>query len=589
MDILLVNAVSFSLEDNLHIGQFVLRDILKKNYEVDCVNFDLLNKQKVISYLIDTDKNIEIMGNYILQINPKVVGFYTICNSFVIAYKLAEFIKKKNKNITIFFGGPQASVVVEECLHAFPYVDYICIGESEYSITSLMDAIMGKINIHNVPGIAFRENGEIVKTNPAPLIKGDDLGNYVVHDYSPFNIDKDMIFPIEGGRGCPFSCTFCTTSTFWKRTFRVKPVNVLIQEMKYFNHKFGVHNFIIHHDMFTANRAYISEFCDKLKKENLGFEWRCSSRVDVLDEEIIDKMKSANCVDIFLGIETGSQRMQKIINKHLNLNHAMRIIRYIASKDISVSASFMYCFPDETIDDFRDTIKMIQDCFINGVTVALHRFVMTPSTIETQKVINRMYLDLDTIVPSHKYTIEDKKSLELIKEYPNMFSQYYTFDSLVIQNYKNFNLLLDIIIVMDKFFHYTLYHLIQEHGLEKIYLECEDGLNSVNESMRNEDMSMRISCDKRQRYMLIYNMFKPLFEKMWENKSNSIMDSELFNYEKLKYITYATNQQTSKVYKFLINIPVAYKKNEIIQEDYYIRMYLDNEILKVKHVIEKTK
>ncbi len=590
MDVIFINAVTFCTEENPHIGQFILRDILKDNYEVECVNFDLLNKRKEIQYVDDFYENIACMGEYILKMKPKVVGFYTICNSAVVAFKTAEYVKKRNPEIHTVFGGPQTSVTVDECLNAFSFIDCICIGESEYSIKLLIDALIEKKELDNVPGVAFRKGNQIIRTEHAQLVNSEELHNYTVFDYTPFKINSDMLFPIEGGRGCPYSCTFCTTSSFWNRTFRIKPVDLLIEEMKFFNKEYGVYKFMIHHDMFTVNRKHVIEFCNRIIEEKLPFEWRCSSRVDVLDEELIDKMKESNCVDIFLGIETGSNRMQKTINKNLNLKNAIKIMKYAVKKGINVTASFMYCFPDETKQDFMDTINMLEKCFYSGIIVELHRYVPTPSTTETKKIIDKMYFDRNAIAISHNNIKFDETFCGLIKQYPNMFSQYYTFDSEIGKTYGRFNLLIDLIIVMDEFFKYSIRAVVEKYGLEKLYFLMEENLDNIYYSIQNERVYARVSVEKRDKYNMIFQMFKEVFENELNSESGQeLLFLELFKYEKLKYEYFITKVHTPKVYKFKINMEDALSNMCVNQEDYYVRFSYKNDKVYVQRVIPREK
>ena len=133
-------------------------------------------------------------------------------------------------------------------------------------------------------------------------------------NYAPFSVGKETDIELEAGRGCPYGCTFCSTSPFWGRKFRIKSVEALICEMVSFNKKYGVTKFSLVHDMFTANPGHLEHFCNNIIQEVPNFTWGCSSRVDVLNEAIIDKMRKANCKGIYLGIETGSPSMQKLIN-----------------------------------------------------------------------------------------------------------------------------------------------------------------------------------------------------------------------------------------------------------------------------------
>lgn len=143
MDVVLINGMYFSAYSKLetmHIGQFILRDILKKNYSVECINFDYMNQFGEIQYKDSWDENIKIMGDCILDKNPKIVGFYTICTSFLVTIKLADYIKNQNPEIIVIFGGAQATIIAEECLGEFEFVDVIALGESELIIENLINS-----------------------------------------------------------------------------------------------------------------------------------------------------------------------------------------------------------------------------------------------------------------------------------------------------------------------------------------------------------------------------------------------------------------------------------------------------------------
>lgn len=152
------------------------------------------------------------------------------------------------------------------------------------------------------------------------LISNEELTKYTPYEFNPYIVEGNTGISIEGGRGCPFNCSFCSTSGFWGRKYRIKPVDDLIYEMKKLNKIYKFKFFNIQHDLFTANRKAIVAFCNKIIDERLNLSWGCSSRVDVLDYDLIELMAKANCKSMFLGIETGSKRMQKILNKNLNID-----------------------------------------------------------------------------------------------------------------------------------------------------------------------------------------------------------------------------------------------------------------------------
>ncbi len=195
--------------------------------------------------------------------------------------------------------------------------------------------------------------------------------------------------------------------------------------------------------MFTNNRKHLEEFCNKILEKQLPFEWGCSSRIDVLDEKTVSLMKKANCTDIFLGIETGSDKIQKIINKNLDLSKAVEMIKYINKVKIKPTLSFVYCFPDETVDDFYETIKIIEEILKNGIyNVALIKFIPLPETIEAKNIAEIMYYDRSVLNTTMTGVIPNKNLEDMIKNNPDIFSYYYTFKSEVREKFMRFDILL---------------------------------------------------------------------------------------------------------------------------------------------------
>ena len=129
---------------------------------------------------------------------------------------------------------------------------------------------------------------------------------------------KDCIYaPLEAGRGCPFACSFCSTNDFFRRRFRLKSPEVLVGQMRRMKERYGIQTFDLVHDMFTVDRKKVVAFCEVVESSGHKFHWNCSARTDCIDDGLISHMARAGCIGVFFGIDTGSERMQKVINKGL--------------------------------------------------------------------------------------------------------------------------------------------------------------------------------------------------------------------------------------------------------------------------------
>ena len=314
MDLVLINGVNFS-EDNAapQLGLVSLKKVLESKFSVDIINFDSLYANNQFVYTDNIDDNLERMASYICALNPKIAGFYTICNTYPFAIFLAKKIKEFSPEIVTIFGGPQVTLTAEITLKRYFFVDIVARGEGENYISELVSSVLNHLPLSNVKGIAYRgENGNICFNEMAPVIPGEELKNYTLLDMkNPIKISPSAAYSVEAGRGCPYCCSFCSTSIFWGRNFRIKPIDDILYEIQYLNKTYGIKKFRLQHDLFTADKKYIISFCQTLQKKGLDVSWGCSSRIDVLDEEMMKQLKSAGCDSIYIGFETGSKKCKK--------------------------------------------------------------------------------------------------------------------------------------------------------------------------------------------------------------------------------------------------------------------------------------
>lgn len=359
---------------NEFVGTLLLATILKrKDIDVEILRFWEINE------LDNYPLFLEKITNRINEKKPEIVSLYMRCDTDVIMYNIADKIKRANSGIKIVAGGPQASLTAREIVKVIDNIDFVCKGEGETTIYPLINAILNNLPYEHIPGLVWKDKGQIYENGDPELIA--DLDENPIVDYSLVPIeykaksgsiwDMDMI-AIDVGRGCPFGCTYCSTKTFWKRKYRLKSTERIIEEVEAAVKQTGCRNFIFNHDLFTANRIRIVDFCNKMIERNLDIKWTCSSRVDTIDEELILLMKKAGMEKIFFGIETGSVRMQKLINKNINLEKVIPLIRFTGQNRIFTTTSFIYGFPEETEDDIECTLKLMI-----ALAEYSHNFVIT--------------------------------------------------------------------------------------------------------------------------------------------------------------------------------------------------------------------
>src|SRR5262249_27510085 len=147
-----------------------------------------------------------------------------------------------------------------------------------------------------------------------------------------------------------------STNDFFRRNFRLKSTEKMIEDMRYLKKTYGINNFSLVHDMYTVNRKKVVEFCEALLDIDEDFLWSCSARTDGVDSELLALMAEAGCRGIFFGVETGSRRLQRVINKKLDLDKAWERIADADRHQMNTAVALITAFPDEKREDLRDTI-----------------------------------------------------------------------------------------------------------------------------------------------------------------------------------------------------------------------------------------
>jgi radical SAM superfamily enzyme len=420
------------------IGTLLLTTILDKNgIKAKILPFHQLGDISVFDHFLRTaiDK--------VFSSNPKIVSFYTRCDTYHISLKLAQALKQAHPEVYIVFGGPQSDMLAVETLSAFPAVDYICCGEGENTITPFFRSLIAKSPDLSIDGLVYRKDGEII-VNPRPALI-EDLDSLPTIDYSLIDFEANSSpdslhqwFPVDVGRGCPFGCTFCSTKTFWGRKYRLKGAKRIIEEIKEIHNRFGFTMFTFQHDMFTLNREKILEICGMLK--NIGFDitWTCSARIDCLDPELIDIMVDAGMVRVFVGIETGSPRMQKLIHKNLNPEKVWDILSHVSKRKTRFIASFIYGFPDETEEDFVQTMAlMLKLSKLPHSQVDAHLCAFLAGTELTTQYHDRF--ERANMLSSITRDVAVHDCEDLILAHPNLFPQFFEFKSELREKIKYFS------------------------------------------------------------------------------------------------------------------------------------------------------
>jgi len=322
----------------------------------------------------------------VLSLATPVLGFTSMCSSYAATLRIAQECKRLDPSRSIVLGGPHASFVAGETLAAFDFVDAVIVGEGEMPLVACLDALAGGRSLAGIPGLVCRHADEIVAAPPEAVLDDLDLLPMPAFHLIPdpdryFGTDVERFIEIEVGRGCPFACTFCSTSLFFSRKYRMKSPQRVAAEMRWLRENWNVASFGLIHDNLTSNKKKVRRFCDHLQETGERFRWHCSSRTDTIDRPLMEAMRDAGCRSIFFGVETGSAEMQQQMGKRLKLDRTRQTLADLTNVGIDATVSFIIGFPEETIAMLEETLQMALDLRLQGIRdVQLHPLSALPGT-----------------------------------------------------------------------------------------------------------------------------------------------------------------------------------------------------------------
>ena len=368
---------------------------------------------------------MEAIAQQITAHAADIYGLSSLCSSYPVTIRIARAIKAMQPGAMVLLGGPQASVVDRPTLEAFPFIDLVLRGEAELTLPLLLDELAEERRLTAVPGLTYRWKGELHRNGPAPII--EDLDSIPTPAYHLVGgLQTSRLISIELGRGCPYACTFCSTNDFFRRRFRLRSPARVIQDMRQLSAAYGVQEFDLVHDMFTIDRRRVVDFCEAMLASGTGFHWSCSARTDSVDAELLELMASAGCSGIFYGVEAGSPRMQKVIDKRLDLEQAREVIAATERLGIGSTVSLITGFPEEIWEDLRQTIRI----FTFSARHPHSRPELNILAPLAETPIHRKYRSQLTLGElcsemSQQSTSQEPENLRLIEDHPDIFPNFY--------------------------------------------------------------------------------------------------------------------------------------------------------------------
>ena len=386
-------------------------------------------KVSIIDLVVDNIDENELK-DILIQRNPKYVGIK--CLSYVahLSFNAAKIVKEAIPKCLVIFGGHHATTLPRETL-SNPYVDFIVRGEGEITIAKLLSALENNLPLDNIKGIGYKVGTQLVINEDREPI--ENLDNLPLPAYNLIDMEKYFRFtamhgmsirykrfmPIFTSRGCPYHCIYCNHIQGFK--FRPKSPERVLEEIRLLVEKYGIKEFHIEDDTFNVDIKRAKKILGLIisLKQKLYIQFPNGLRADIMDEELADKMKQAGTFLVCLGIETGTDRIMKLIQKTLDLKKVEAAVDILVKKRILTWGYFMLGFPSETKEEMRQTINFAKKLKLHFVSFSIViPFPGTPlwNMIDTSKIaFDQYFRDLNYSSPKITLSEVPAQEMPLIK------------------------------------------------------------------------------------------------------------------------------------------------------------------------------
>jgi len=307
---------------------------------------------------------------YLVDEKPDYIAIYVNLMTKINVLDIIKYIKSTDsiKSAKIILGGPEVRYNATDLLELG--ADFVVIGEGEETTLELINRLEMKNakDFKNINGIGFKdEKGKIVfnaerslisdiDTLPFPNRSGIDISKYQEAWKKHHNLDAISVSTM---RGCPYTCRWCSRAVYGL-TYRRRSPEKVVEELQKIKDEYNPDTIWFVDDVFTISHKWLSGFNEELKRNNLKIKYECITRADRMNEDVIKTMKETGCFRVWIGAESGSQRIIDAMDRRVKVEQVREMIQLAKKHDIETGTFIMLGYPGETEKDIEQTITHLK-------------------------------------------------------------------------------------------------------------------------------------------------------------------------------------------------------------------------------------
>jgi radical SAM superfamily enzyme YgiQ (UPF0313 family) len=338
-----------------------------------------LNEQGIENHVFDTTfYSKENQLKFIKEKQPDIVAIYTNLMTKIEVIKLMKVLKTEAVYgfPKIVLGGPDITYNLENYLKSG--AQYLIIGEGEETMAEFHEAIVNKTDIKEVAGLAFMEDGIVIKTKPR--VKMKDLSDLPLPNRAAIPVEKYLktwkdnhgmsSMTVSTQRGCPYTCKWCSTAVYGQ-SYRRRPADKVAAELKMLKDEYKPDSVWFVDDVFTVSHKWLTAFHEEVLKQDAVIPFECITRAERLNDEILQLLKEAGCYRIWIGAESGSQKIIDAMDRRVDVDVVKEAIQKTNAMDMETGTFIMLGYPGENLEDINTTVQYLKDANPTHFTITI--------------------------------------------------------------------------------------------------------------------------------------------------------------------------------------------------------------------------
>jgi len=349
-------------------------------------------------------------------------------------------VRKTYPKIPICLGGPYVTTIREDVFEKTP-ADFAIYGEGEITFSELIRHLRGNNDLKDIDGLMYKDqHGNIITNPPRAHIK--DLNKLPLPAYDIFPMERYPLHRMVTSRGCPYSCSWCNSSSIWNKSYRTRDAESMVNEIELLLRLYGKKIIVFGDNSFNIDLKRVESFCDLLISKNIKILWSVSLRADMMTQELAHKMKKAGCYNVSIGIESANNEILHHINKSTTIEKITDGIRMMKNAGIEVLSQYVIGSPYETLETVKQSIEYAKNSacdYTNFYTVLPFKgtpqwdYVKNHGTFYTEKIHDFHTINPRIVFETPEFPYKDRlEAIRLVKKngfYSNKDKKSWWFDT----------------------------------------------------------------------------------------------------------------------------------------------------------------